>query len=93
MGNRKNLTSKIKADIVLSSLRGEDLEFLSRAHGVSISDISGWREEFIENGITGFKRKPDDSRISKAERLIGQLQMELELVKKKNELVSKLRKK
>ena len=47
---------------------------------------------FIENGITGLKPKPNDSRLSQAERKIGQLQMELELTKKKNEFVAKLRK-
>ena len=93
MGNRKNTTSKIKAGIVLSLLRGEDAELLSREHGVTIADISSWRDQFIENGTTGFKRKPDDSKLSAAERKIGQLQMELELTKKKNELVAKLRRK
>lgn len=93
MGNRKNTTSKIKAEIVLSLLRGEDAELLSREHRVTISDLSSWRDQFIENGTTGFKRKPDDSKLSAAERKIGQLQMELELTKKKNELVAKLRRK
>jgi len=93
MGNRKNTTSKIKTEIVLSLLRGEDAELLSREHGVTIADLSGWRDQFIENGTTGFKHKPDDSRLSAAERKIGQLQMELELTKKKNELVAKLRRK
>lgn len=93
MVNRRNLTSKIKSEIVLSLLRGEDVEILSRKHGVTIADISQWRDQFIENGTTGFKRKPDDSKLSAAERKIGQLQMELELTKKKNELVAKLKRK
>jgi transposase len=93
MVNRKNITSKIKTEIVLSILRGEDIEVLSRKHGVTISDISTWRDQFIENGTTGFKRKPDDSMLSAAERKIGQLQMELELTKKKNELVARLKRK
>jgi len=90
MEKRKNITSKIKAEIVLSLLRGSDMESLSREYGVSHSDISTWRDLFIENGITGLKPKPNDSRLSQAERKIGQ--MELELTKKKNELVAKLRK-
>jgi hypothetical protein len=68
------------------------MESLSREYGVSHSDTSTWRDLFIENGITGLKPKPNDSRLSQAERKIGQLQMELELTKKKNELVAKLRK-
>ncbi len=92
MGKRKNITSKIKAEIVLSLLRGEDPELLSREHGVTLSDLSLWRDQFIDSGTSGFKRKPDDSKLSAAERKIGQLQMELELTKKKNELVAKLKK-
>lgn len=93
MGNRKNITSKIKTEIVLSMLRGEDTELLSREHNVTVADLSSWRDQFIENGTTGFKRKPEDSKLGAAERKIGQLQMELELTKKKNELVAKLRRK
>ncbi len=86
------MTSKMKTEIVFSLLRGDDAELLSREHGVTIADISQWRDQFVENGTTGFKRKPEDSRLSAAERKIGQLQMELELTKKKNELVAKQRK-
>ena len=42
---------------------------------------------FITNGCDGFKRKPDQSKLSRAERKIGQLEMELELIKKKNIIV------
>ena len=91
MEKRKNFTSKIKAEIVLSLLRGEDPELISREYGVTLADINLWRDQFIESGTDGFKRKPDDSKLSAAERKIGQLQMELELTKKKNELAAKLK--
>jgi transposase-like protein len=84
---------KINAEIVLSLLRGEDPELISREYGVTLSEINHWRDQFIESGTEGFKRKPEDSRLSAAERKIGQLQMEFELTKKKNELAAKLRKK
>ena len=71
MGKRKNITSRIRTEIVLSLLRGKDPELLSREHGVTLSDISLWKDQFIENRTTGFKRKPDDSRIGAAERKIG----------------------
>lgn len=77
------LTSKIKTEIVLFLLRGTDMESLSREYGVSHSDISTWRDQFIENGVTGFIHKPDDARLGQAERKIGQLQMEIELIKKR----------
>ena len=91
MEKKKNITSKIKAEIVLFLLRGEDIELISRKYGATLSDINHWRDQFIKNGIEGFKRKPDDSKLSAAERKIGQLQMGLELTKKKNELTAKLK--
>ena len=86
------MTSKLKGEAVLRLLQGEELELLSREYGVTIAEMSDWREKFIQNGISDFKRKPEDSKLSAAERKIGQLQMELELTKKKNELIAKLRK-
>jgi hypothetical protein len=91
INKRKNITSKIKVEIVLSLLRGEDPELVSREYGVTLADINLWRDQFIESGADGFKRKPDDSKLIAAERKIGQLQMELELTKKKNELAAKLK--
>ncbi|MFI3315366.1 MAG: hypothetical protein R3Y04_06840 [Rikenellaceae bacterium] len=93
MERKKNITSKLKGEAVLRLLQGEELELLSREYGVTIADLSDWREKFISGGINNFKRKPEDSKLSAAERKIGQLQMELELTKKKNELIAKLRKK
>lgn len=90
MEKKTRFTTKIKTEIVLALLRGESIETLSRKHGVTIADLSLWRDQFIEQGAHGFKRKPEDSRLKEAERMIGRLQMELELTKKKNELVAKL---
>lgn len=87
------MTSKIKGEVVLRLLQGEELELLSREYGVTIAELSEWRERFIAGGINNFKRKPEDAKLSAAERKIGQLQMELELIKKKNEIIAKLKKK
>ena len=90
---KRRITSKIKTEIVLKVLRGEDLELLSREYSVCIKDIHQWRNEFISNGLEGFKTRHDDTKLSRAERKIGQLEMEIELIKKKNELVERLKKK
>lgn len=82
-------TSKRKTEVVLQLLRGEEIELLSRKNEVSVSEISHWRETFLSGGENSFKRSPEDSKLNKAERLIGQLQMELEITKKKNELMRK----
>ena len=90
-GKRKNyITSSKKKEIVLRVLRGEDIEFLSREYQVGIADISNWRDVFISNGTNGFKRQPEATKLKEAERIIGRLQMELELVKKKNSLIRKI---
>ena len=89
MKKKNYLTSKKKTEIVLLLLRGEDIELLSRKYEVSLSDISQWRDSFLNNGENGFKRSAESSKLHNAERLIGQLQMELELTKKKNELIKK----
>ena len=88
---QRKITSKIKTEIVLRLLRGEDIELLSREYSVCVKDIHQWRDDFITNGQEGFKAKRGDSRLSRAEQKIGQLEMELELVKKKNALVENLR--
>lgn len=51
-------TSKFKAQVVLELLKGETLEELSRKYAVTVSEINTWRDEFIQNGTDGFKRKP-----------------------------------
>lgn len=76
-------SAKFKATVVLELLRGESAEMLSREHGATLSDISAWRNEFIENGTQGFKKNPEESSLARAERRIGQLEMELDLVKKR----------
>ena len=88
----KRRSAKFKADVVLRLLRGESMDALSREYGLTMADLSTWRDEFIENGTSGFKKNPEESKLANAERRIGQLEMELDLVKKKNALVAKLRK-
>jgi transposase InsO family protein/transposase-like protein len=80
---KQRRTSKFKAQVVLELLKGGSLEELSRKYAVTMSEINAWRDEFIQNGTDGFKRKPEEAKLSRAERKIGQLEMELELVKKK----------
>ncbi len=42
--------SQRKRDAVLRLLRGEDLETLSRALGVTAATLSGWRDTFLSAG-------------------------------------------
>ena len=77
--SRVRKSAKFKSTVVLELLRGESAEELSRKYGITMAELSAWRDEFIENGIQGFKRNPEESKLAKAERRIGQLELELDL--------------
>ena len=91
MKKKNYLTANAKTSIVLELLRGEDIEILSRKHHVTVAKISKWRDEFINGGKQGFKNDPGAAKLKQAERLIGKLQMELELRKKKSEAIKRLK--
>lgn len=76
---QKRRSAKLKTEVVLSLLRGESAEELSRKHGVTIAEIAQWRDEFIANGTQGFKKNPEKSKLARAERRIGQLRWNLTL--------------
>ena len=90
MSTKNYLTANAKTSIILELLRGEDIETLSRKHQVTVAHLSQWRDDFISSGKQGFKKDPDAARLKQAERLIGKLQMELELRKKKSEVIKRL---
>ncbi len=75
-----------KLDAVLRLLRGEPLEALSRELGVEAHRLAAWRDDFLEGGKEGLKgqrpdRSPDDRALRQAERKIGQLTMENEILR------------
>ncbi len=79
----RRISSKQKAGMVLRVLRGETLDEVSRSEEVSIADLSRWRDQFLESGSQGLKQLPKNSKEAEYERVIGRLQMENELLKKK----------
>jgi transposase len=75
-----------KTDAVLRLLRGEPLEALSRELGVEAHRLAAWRDDFLEGGKEALKgqrpdRSPDDRALRQAERKIGQLTMENEVLR------------
>jgi transposase-like protein len=75
-----------KTDAVLRLLRGEPLETLSRELGIEAHRLSAWRDEFLEAGKQGLKgqrpdRSPDDRQLRDAERKVGQLTLENEILR------------
>jgi transposase-like protein len=75
-----------KMDAVLRLLRGEPLEVLSRELGVEAHRLAAWRDDFLESGKEGLKgqrpdRSADDRALRQAERKVGQLTMENEILR------------
>ena len=93
MEKKQYTNSKLKSRLVLELLRGGDIEEVSRRESITVSDLSTWRTGFINHGEQGYKRKPEQSQLLEAQRLIGQLQMEIELRKKKSILLESLKSK
>jgi transposase len=75
-----------KMDAVLRLLRGEPLEALSRQLGVEAHRLAAWWDDFLEGGKEALKgqrpdRSPEDRQLRDAERKIGQLTMENEMLR------------
>jgi transposase-like protein len=75
-----------KMDAVLRLLRGEPLETLSRELGVEAHRLAAWRDDFLEGGKEALKgqrpdRSGDDRALRQAERKVGQLTMENEILR------------
>ena len=77
-------SAKRKADAVVRLLRGESLDVVSRELRVEAHRLAAWRDEFIAGGVEGLKAQPlapDDRRLRDAERKIGELTMENEILR------------
>jgi transposase len=88
VAERGRFSARRKAEAVVRLVRGEDLETLSRALGVTAARLSGWREEFLAGGTVALKSRhdPDDPRHEEITRLkakIGDLTMANELLESK----------
>jgi transposase-like protein len=82
----KTYTPKFKFQIVLEVLQGERSEVeIGRAYGVHLTTISKWMRQFLENGAEVFGSDEEieryEKRIAELERLIGQKEVELALLK------------
>ena len=84
----KRWGAKRKAEVVLRLFRGESMDDVSRSIGVPIHRFNEWREEAIFNLEEGFKQRvndPKEAQLARAKEQIGELSMEVELLKRKAE--------
>src|SRR3954470_19960558 len=60
LGRGGRMSRQRKRDTVLCLLRGEDLETLSRALGVTAATLTGWQASFLAAGEARLATRPTD---------------------------------
>lgn len=91
-GREVRWSARRKEAVVLRLLRGESLDALAREHRVAAATISAWREEFLAAGREGLKSRPqaeEDRRLVDAQRKIGELSMDLDILRSLNEEIDR----
>ena len=89
-GGRKRsggrFSAQSKQEAILSWVRGEDVELLSRRLGVTAATLSDWRQRYMRGGQAALKiRQADekDEQIMRLKAKIGDLTMSNELLEQK----------
>lgn len=83
----KKYTSKTKFDIVLESIKKDNVVQIAREHGISHGMLSNWKKLFTENAHQTFETTTDkeitnlNNRVKDLERMLGQKEVELNLLK------------
>ena len=83
LGRGGRMSRKRKRDAVLRLLRGEDLEMLSRALGVTAATLSAWRDAFLAAGEASLATRPSQGQEIETKRLkakLGEMLLERELL-------------
>ena len=86
LGRGGRLSRRRKRDAVLRLLRGEDLEIVSRALGVTAATLSGWALAFLAAGDASLATRPTAGEEIESERLkakLGEMLLERELLEAK----------
>ena len=86
LSSRGRWSAQRKMSVVVELLRGEDLETLSRKHGVTAATLTGWREAFLRGGEGGLKSRELDLGDEEKQRLksvVANLSMDNELLREK----------
>ena len=91
---RGRWSARRKVAVVVDLLRGEDMETLSRRHGVTAATLSAWRDAFLAAGEASLKSREVDSEDEERLRLksvVAELAVSNELLKEKIRLLEKNR--
>ena len=85
-GRGGRMSRQRKRGAVLRLLRGEDLETVSRALGVTAATLTSWRDAFLAAGEASLVTRPADGEALESERLkarLGEMLLERELLEAK----------
>jgi len=88
LGPRQRWSAGRKRDVVLRLLRGEPLDAVSREIGVEVYRLEQWRDKAlagIDEGLRDRTGDPLQSELDTAMRHIGELSMQIELLRRENE--------
>ena len=86
LGRGGRMSRKHKRDAVLRLLRGEDLETLSRALGVTAATLTGWQDTFVAAGEASLATRFTDGEALESKRLkakLGEMLLERESLEAK----------
>jgi transposase len=76
-------SARLKSEVVLRLLRGEDLGEVSREVQVPAHELEEWRRVFLESGTQGLRRRggdPVEKDLVRTRAKLGETMMKLELV-------------
>jgi hypothetical protein len=86
--NVQRWTSKRRAALVLSILKGEtSAQEAARKHGLTVAEIEDWKERFLLAAENALRSRPKDEealkdeRIKKLERKIGELVLDMDILR------------
>ena len=83
-----------KQEVVLRMLSGESVDSLSREFGVEPYRLERWRDKALSGMESGLKEREGDpvsNELDRAKKTIGELTMEVELLRKRCEAQESLR--
>jgi transposase len=93
MRQRRRFSPEFKAGVVLDVLTGRmSPAEATRKHGLGANLLSTWKAMFLQRAHAAFQaddqRSDEQARIAELERLVGQLTMEREILKKASMLLA-----
>ena len=86
VGRGGRMSRQRKTAAVLRLLRGEDLETVSRALGVTAATLTAWRDAFLAAGEAALASRPSDGEELESQRLkakLGEVMIERDMLHEK----------